>query len=50
LTILARGAPESSEPRNVFEWFDFAQGFVREAFVDLTTGKMHSIWGIKEHT
>lgn len=47
LTIIARGVPEESSLKGVLEWFDFAQGFVREAFVDLTTEKMHSIWGIR---
>jgi len=48
LTMIARGAPETSDLKSVLEWFDFAQGFVREAFVDLTTAKMHSIWGIRD--
>jgi uncharacterized protein (TIGR04255 family) len=47
LTLTARGVPESPDSKNVFEWFDIAQGLVREAFVDLTTEKMHEIWGIR---
>ncbi len=50
LTMIARGTPASSEPKNVFDWFDHAQGFVREAFVDLTTERMHAIWEIKDQS
>jgi uncharacterized protein (TIGR04255 family) len=50
VTLTARGAPESSDPRNVFQWFDLAQGLVREAFVEITTEKMHEIWGIRNQT
>ena len=48
--MIARGAPASSEPKNVFDWFDHAQGFVREAFVDLTTERMHAIWEMKDQS
>jgi uncharacterized protein (TIGR04255 family) len=50
LTMIARGAPETSDVNSVLEWFDFAQAFVREAFVDLTTRNMHSIWGIRDRS
>jgi uncharacterized protein (TIGR04255 family) len=49
LNLLARGKPRSSDPAQVFEWFDFAQRFVSESFVNLTTAEMHSIWGIMEN-
>ena len=49
LNLLVRGKPPSSDPSQVFEWFDFAQRLVSESFVNLTTAEMHSIWGIMEN-
>ncbi len=50
LTIIARGGPESPDSENIFGWFDVAQTYVRESFVDLTTDKMHAIWGIRNQS
>jgi uncharacterized protein (TIGR04255 family) len=50
LTITARGRPSSSDPTSVFEWFDIAQPWVSETFVEITTEQMHSIWGKRTST
>jgi len=49
LNLTARGKPLSSDPARIFEWFDSAQSFVAESFVDLTTDHMHSIWGMRDN-
>ncbi len=48
LTLTVRGRPSSQEPASVFDWFDFAQPWVAQSFVDFTTEEMHSLWGKRE--
>jgi uncharacterized protein (TIGR04255 family) len=45
LTLVARGAPSGGEPSHVLEWLDLGHHYVVNAFVDITSPKMHQLWG-----
>lgn len=45
LTLTARGTPASSSLRDIVEWFDRGHNAVVNGFVDMTTRKMHDLWG-----
>ena len=47
LTFVARGRPRSSDPTKVLDWFDPAQEFVGRSFLDFTSQKMHTLWGLR---
>lgn len=48
--LTAVGNPNSSELREILNWFDFAREYLIKSFVDFTSVKMHEIWKKKERT
>lgn len=47
MTLVARGAPKSSNNEDVFDWLDLGRKWVVKGFADFTTEEMHNIWGRK---
>ncbi len=47
MTLTARGKSSSSDLGALMQWFDLAHEWVVRGFVDITTEKMHEIWGRK---
>ena len=47
IRISARGAPKSSDVRDVLDWLDLGRKWVVRGFADFTTDNMHKIWGKK---
>ena len=43
--LVARGAPVSKAEKDVFTWFDLGHEWIARAFDELTTEKMHMLWG-----
>lgn len=44
LTLIARGAPASSEKESILEWFDLGHEWIVRGFADLTSPEMHRLW------
>jgi uncharacterized protein (TIGR04255 family) len=44
LSLSAKGKPRSSEIKDMMSWFDLGRGWVVDAFVDVTTPRMHKLW------
>lgn len=47
LKLTALGRPESNTVEKSLEWFDIGHDWIVDAFVSLTTDKMHCEWGLK---
>lgn len=45
LTLTARGRPGSPSLQDILAWFDLGHEWVVRGFTELTTEKMHRIWG-----
>jgi uncharacterized protein (TIGR04255 family) len=48
LTLTARGRPATPDVSDVMSWFDYGREKVVQAFCDLTSPQMHSLWGKRE--
>lgn len=46
LELTARGNPSSSDIEAVLDWFDLGHDWIVRGFTDLTTVKMHKLWGL----
>ena len=44
LSMIARGAPASSDKASILEWFDLGHEWIARGFADLTSAKMHRLW------
>jgi uncharacterized protein (TIGR04255 family) len=44
-TLTARGAPQGGSDEQILAWFDMAHEWVVRAFRELTTPRMHELWG-----
>jgi uncharacterized protein (TIGR04255 family) len=45
LTITAKGAPRSESEQDIVAWFDLGREWVVRGFTDVTSEKMHQLWG-----
>lgn len=45
LTLTARGRPSSSRLEDILAWFELGHDWIVHGFEDITTLKMHEIWG-----
>lgn len=45
LSIIARGKPNGTDLESVLEFFDMGRGHIVETFAQITSKKMHDIWG-----
>ncbi len=45
LTLMARGRPRSPAIGDIMAWFDLGHDWIVRGFVDVTTPRMHEIWG-----
>jgi uncharacterized protein (TIGR04255 family) len=45
LMLIARGVPETDTTDALLRWFDTAHEWIVRGFTDLTTSRMHEIWG-----
>jgi uncharacterized protein (TIGR04255 family) len=45
MTLTARGRPGSTSEPGPYEFFDIAHEWIVRGFVDLTTPRMHEVWG-----
>jgi uncharacterized protein (TIGR04255 family) len=47
LTLTARGAPASARTPDLLAWLDLGHEWALNAFLELTTSEMHSLWGLR---
>lgn len=47
INVSARGKPRSTKTEDVFAWLDLGHDWVVHGFKDVTTQKMHRIWGVR---
>jgi uncharacterized protein (TIGR04255 family) len=45
MSLIARGAPKSSNVEDILSWMDLGREWVVKGFSDITTQTMHTIWG-----
>jgi hypothetical protein len=45
LTITAKGTPRSESEQDIVAWFDLGREWVVRGFTDVTSEKMHQLWG-----
>jgi uncharacterized protein (TIGR04255 family) len=45
MSLVARGAPKSSNIEDIMSWIDLGREWVVKGFSDITTQTMHKIWG-----
>lgn len=45
LKLTARGKPNSSGLEDIITWFDLGHEWIVKGFTELTTTKMHNLWG-----
>jgi len=48
LQLVARGKPISSSTADILAWLNVGHEWVVRAFADITTSKMHALWGRKQ--
>ena len=45
VTLTARGRPASSRTDDILAWLDGGHDWIVHGFVDITTERMHKLWG-----
>ncbi|ULA59829.1 MAG: hypothetical protein LZF60_160159 [Nitrospira sp.] len=48
LSLTARGAPASSDTKDIMRWIDLGRQWVVEGFTDFTTAEFHALWERKK--